>query len=64
MPEKCMAILKGISAKDLTTLGFDKTTSHPAWMIIKNLPVAPPPVRPSVVEGSIKSEDDLTYAYI
>jgi len=33
-------------------------------MILKNLPVAPPPVRPSVaMPGSYRSEDDLTYAY-
>jgi DNA-directed RNA polymerase II subunit RPB1 len=62
MPEECMAILKGISAKDLTTMGFDEKNAHPAWMIIQNLPVAPPPVRPSVA-ATTRSEDDLTHAY-
>ena len=33
-------------------------------MIIKNLAVAPPPVRPSVsMTNTMRSEDDLTYAY-
>lgn len=33
-------------------------------MIIKNLAVAPPPVRPSVaMSNTMRSEDDLTYAY-
>jgi len=34
-------------------------------MIIKNLLVAPPPVRPSVaMGGNMRSEDDLTTAYM
>ena len=38
--------------------------SRPENMIIKNLAVAPPPVRPSVMMSSTnRSEDDLTYAY-
>ena len=33
-------------------------------MIIEDLAVAPPPVRPSVVmQNSMRSEDDLTVAY-
>lgn len=33
-------------------------------MIIKNLAVAPPPVRPNVImSSSNRSEDDLTYSY-
>ena len=33
-------------------------------MIIKNLTVAPPPVRPNVImSSSNRSEDDLTYSY-
>jgi DNA-directed RNA polymerase II subunit RPB1 len=33
-------------------------------MVIKNLAVAPPPVRPSVAMPNLyRSEDDLTYAY-
>lgn len=37
---------------------------RPEWVIIKNLAVAPPPVRPSVVAtATLRSEDDLTFAY-
>ena len=45
-------------------LGLDKNRSNPANMIIENLAVAPPPVRPSVsMTNSMRSEDDLTVAY-
>lgn len=44
-------------------MGF-RLESRPENMIIKNLAVAPPPVRPSVaMSGTNRSEDDLTYAY-
>ncbi len=45
-------------------MGFDHTNTKPEYCIIKNLAVAPPPVRPSVaMTSSMRSEDDLTYAY-
>ena len=45
-------------------MGFDAENCRPDWAIIRNLPVAPPPVRPSVAMSSTsRSEDDLTYAY-
>ena len=45
-------------------MGFNKDQGRPEWMIIKNLAVAPPPVRPSVaMPNSYRCEDDLTYAY-
>jgi DNA-directed RNA polymerase II subunit RPB1 len=46
-------------------LGLSKEVSDPANMIIENLAVAPPPVRPSVaMMGTTgRSEDDLTVAY-
>ena len=45
-------------------LGLDKNRSNPINMIIENLAVAPPPVRPSVaMTNSMRSEDDLTVAY-
>ena len=45
-------------------LGLDKNRSNPSNMIIENLAVAPPPVRPSVcMTNSMRSEDDLTVAY-
>ena len=45
-------------------MGFNPVISHPINMIIRNLAVAPPPVRPSVaMSSSMRAEDDLTYAY-
>lgn len=45
-------------------MGFKPALSRPEFMIIKNLAVAPPPVRPSVaMTNTLRSEDDLTYAY-
>ena len=43
---------------------MDPNESRPESMIIKALPVAPPPVRPSVQAGDgVRGVDDLTYAY-
>ena len=45
-------------------MGLDKKNCNPANMIIEDLSVAPPPVRPSVaMTNSVRSEDDLTVAY-
>jgi DNA-directed RNA polymerase II subunit RPB1 len=45
-------------------MGLDKKNCNPANMIIEDLAVAPPPVRPSVaMTNSVRSEDDLTVAY-
>ena len=45
-------------------MGLDKKNSNPANMIIEDLAVAPPPVRPSVaMTNYMRSEDDLTVAY-
>ena len=62
LPEECQKILGRITSEDLLTMGFNEENAHPAWMIIQNLPVAPPPVRPSVATTA-RSEDDLTHAY-
>lgn len=57
-------VLRKIKNEDLKLMGFNKTHGRPEWMIIKNLPVAPPAVRPSVAMPNMyRSEDDLTYAY-
>jgi len=46
-------------------LGFNKKYADPSWMIIQNLAVCLPQVRPSVsVDSSLKSQDDLTHQYI
>jgi DNA-directed RNA polymerase II subunit RPB1 len=63
-PEEAQRILSNITEEHLECMGLNKKTSDPANMIIDNLAVAPPPVRPSVsVTGSTRSEDDLTVAY-
>ena len=62
-PEEVLKIFSDISDLDLFLLGFDNTYSHPEWMIIKNLIVCPPQVRPSVIESSLISQDDLTNQY-
>ena len=63
-PEEAQRILSNITAEHLEIMGLNKKTADPANMIIENLAVAPPPVRPSVaVTGSVRSEDDLTVAY-
>ena len=62
--EEIHHILRRISNEDLELLGFSKTFGRPEWMLIKNLVVAPPCVRPSVQMPNMgRSEDDLTYAY-
>lgn len=59
-----MRIFKQIPDEDIKLLGMDPKLSRPEWMIIKNLAVAPPPVRPSVEAGDgMRSNDDLTYGY-
>jgi DNA-directed RNA polymerase II subunit RPB1 len=63
-PEEAQRILNNITEEHLEVMGLNKKTSNPANMIIENLAVAPPPVRPSVaVTGATRSEDDLTVAY-
>jgi DNA-directed RNA polymerase beta' subunit len=56
--------LNNITEEHLEIMGLNKKTANPANMIIENLAVAPPPVRPSVAQsGASRSEDDLTIAY-
>jgi len=45
-------------------MGLNVLVGRPEWAVIKVLPVAPPPVRPSVqMGGTMRSEDDLTFGY-
>ena len=63
-PEEAKSILDKITPEHLIKLGLHKQNSNPANMIIEDLAVAPPPVRPSVsMTNSMRSEDDLTIAY-
>ncbi len=53
-----------MSDEDCNLLGLNPQVGRQDWAIIRNLAVAPPPVRPSVAMSSTsRSEDDLTYAY-
>eukprot|EP00949_MAST-11_sp_MAST-11-sp1_P004746 g4746.t1 len=62
--DKVHEILFGISDKDMAYLGFHPKYSRPSWLLWDVLPVAPPPLRPSVQFGAGASEDDLTHKYI
>ncbi len=63
-PEEVLIIFSKISDEDCRLLGFDPNYSRPDWMIIQNLAVCPPQVRPSVaVDSSLRSQDDLTHQY-
>ena len=54
-------ILRKITDEAVTQLGMNPTYSHPKNMIINNLLVPPPVVRPSVVvDGNSRTQDDLT----
>ena len=64
-PEEVRNIFIAISEKNLRFLGFDKRYSLPEWMIITNLLVCPPQVRPQVsADESQICQDTLTHQYI
>jgi DNA-directed RNA polymerase II subunit RPB1 len=54
-------ILKNISDEDCESMGFDHKFARPDWMVITVLAVPPPQVRPTIVMGPKKNEDDLTF---
>ena len=58
--EQAYSILSRINREDMVAMGFTPGRSEPAWMILVNVPVPPPPVRPSVAFGPDRAEDDLT----
>ena len=63
-PQRVLEIFSKISDEECEILGFNPRYAHPAWMIIQNLAVCPPQVRPSVsVDSSLRSQDDLTHQY-
>jgi len=66
MADDAFKVLSKICDSDLELMGFNPKFGRPEWMILQNLPVAPPCVRPSVqMPGQLqyRAEDDLTYAY-
>lgn len=64
-PQDALNVFKQMSDDDLNRIGINAQWARPEWMIIKVLPVPPPPVRPSIsVDGTgqgMRGEDDLTY---
>lgn len=58
--EKAMTIFKRMSDRDIEAIGLSKDFSRPEWLILTLLPVPPPQVRPSVMQGGLRNEDDLT----
>lgn len=64
LPYDVRVLLSKMTDEDIKLMGFDPKQSRPEWMVIKNLAVTPPPVRPSVQSGDGKiAQDDLTFAY-
>ena len=59
--QKVYEIFRRISDEDVVKIGFDPKWARPEWMLVTVLPVPPPHVRPTVMEGDIQSEDDLTF---
>lgn len=62
--EECLSIFKRIQKEEMELLGFDTKYAQPAWIIIQNLLVPPPCIRPYVQFGNDRSEDDLTIKYL
>ena len=61
-PEMCYRIFKKITDVDINFLGLSSKYSRPEWMIIKDLSIPPPSIRPSIRQiNNQRSEDDLTY---
>lgn len=58
--EKALDVLKRISNLHIRAIGLCPEYSRPEWLILSVLPVPPPQVRPSVMKGGLRSEDDLT----
>ena len=54
-------ILRKISDDDVRTLGLDPKWARPEWLIVSVLPVPPPHVRPTIDDGAMRAEDDLTH---
>jgi len=64
-PEYVYRILRRISDEDVDFMGFSRFWCRPDWMMCTVLPIAPPQVRPSVLQdNNQRSEDDLTQKLI
>ena len=64
-PEMVTQLFKKISDEDINFMGYSNIWSRPEWMVCSILPVAPPPMRPSIkLDAQQRSEDDITHIYI
>lgn len=60
-----LEVFEGLSEEDCRALGFDTRFCHPAWLIVQQLPVPPPHVRPSVaLDAMSRGEDDITHKLV
>lgn len=57
---KAHKILQRVSDADYQLLGFPTNNVRPDWMILSVLPIPPPTIRPSIMDSSSRSDDDLT----
>ena len=65
LPEKGLEVLSRLSDDDVELMGFHPRYSHPKWLILTMLPIAPPAVRPSIrQDNNQRREDDITFAYV
>ena len=64
-PFDVLQFFENISDEVFEFLGYNLKFCHPKSMIIQNLLVCPPSVRPSVsIDSFLRSQDDLTHQYI
>jgi DNA-directed RNA polymerase II subunit RPB1 len=62
--EYVLRLFRRILNEDVDFMGFNHRWCRPDWMICSVLQVAPPQVRPSVLQdNNQRSEDDLTHKY-
>ena len=63
-PLEILEFFDEISDEMFEILGYNLKYTHPKWMILQNLIVCPPSVRPSVSdEMGLQSQDDLSLQY-
>lgn len=58
--EKTYNVFKRITDNDCAAMGLSAKWARPEWLVLTVLPVPPPQVRPSVMRGGLRNEDDLT----
>ena len=64
LASKAKEILERMRDEDVKKLGLDTTWSKPKWLLVSVLPVPPLHVRPSIINGGLPSQDDLTHQIV